>query len=70
MHLPAGKRCRCGWSNIDAEQRLDYVLLIPGIRSLPVLSDVEVLKVVRNGRFTSDHFGLSAVFKNHMMFEQ
>jgi endonuclease/exonuclease/phosphatase family metal-dependent hydrolase len=54
----------------SSDQRLDYVLLIPGIRSRPVLSDVEVLRVVRNGRFTSDHFGLSAVFKNHVMFEQ
>lgn len=44
------------------DQRLDYVLLRAGLRATPILSDVEVLKLTRNGKFISDHFGLRAMF--------
>lgn len=44
------------------DERLDYVLLRAGIRAIPIVSLMEVLKFTRNGRFISDHFGVRTVF--------
>ena len=45
------------------DQRLDYVLLRAGTRSIPILSGVEILRFTRNGRFISDYFGVRAAFQ-------
>jgi endonuclease/exonuclease/phosphatase family metal-dependent hydrolase len=44
------------------DERLDYVLLRPGTRVIPIVSEIEILRFTRNGRFISDHFGVRAVF--------
>jgi endonuclease/exonuclease/phosphatase family metal-dependent hydrolase len=43
-------------------ERLDYVLLRAGHRAIPIVSSIEVLRIQRNGRFISDHFGVFATF--------
>jgi endonuclease/exonuclease/phosphatase family metal-dependent hydrolase len=43
-------------------ERLDYVLLKAEHRAIPILSNIEVLKLRHNGRFISDHFGVLAKF--------
>jgi endonuclease/exonuclease/phosphatase family metal-dependent hydrolase len=45
-----------------ADQRFDYVLLRAGTGAIPILSNVQVLKFTRNGRFISDHFAVRAIF--------
>lgn len=45
------------------DERLDYVLLRAGTRAIPIVSEIEILKFTRNGRFISDHFGVRAVFR-------
>jgi endonuclease/exonuclease/phosphatase family metal-dependent hydrolase len=45
------------------DQRLDYVLVRPGTRAIPIVSGMEILRFVRNGRFISDHFGVRTVFE-------
>jgi endonuclease/exonuclease/phosphatase family metal-dependent hydrolase len=46
--------------NPHLNQRLDYVLMKSGIRFIPILKNIEILKFMRQGRFISDHFGLYA----------
>lgn len=46
----------------EVDQRLDYVLTTAGMRFVPILKNIQVLKIKRNGRFISDHFGLHALF--------
>ncbi|EFM12300.1 Endonuclease/exonuclease/phosphatase [Paenibacillus curdlanolyticus YK9] len=46
----------------SSNHRLDYVLMRGGIRLVPILADIEVLKFQHNGRFISDHFGVRASF--------
>jgi endonuclease/exonuclease/phosphatase family metal-dependent hydrolase len=43
-------------------ERLDYVLLKADHRAIPIVSSIEVLRIQRNGRFISDHFGVFATF--------
>ncbi|QJP13750.1 hypothetical protein G3545_08815 [Starkeya sp. ORNL1] len=43
-------------------ERLDYVLLKAEHSAIPIVSKVEVLRIQRNGRFISDHFGVLASF--------
>lgn len=44
-------------------QRLDYILMRAGLRFIPILTNIEILKFTRGGRFISDHFGLHAQFE-------
>ncbi len=46
--------------NPRLNQRLDYVLMKAGRRYVPILINIEILKLIRHGRFISDHFGLHA----------
>jgi endonuclease/exonuclease/phosphatase family metal-dependent hydrolase len=55
FHADAGDRS-------SRNERLDYVLLEGSTRAVPILSDIQVLKLQRNGRYISDHFGLHASF--------
>ncbi|MEQ1564207.1 MAG: endonuclease/exonuclease/phosphatase family protein [Myxococcota bacterium] len=48
--------------NPRLDQRLDYVLLGSGTRQVPILDQMRVLRIERDGRFISDHFGLLARF--------
>ena len=48
-----GRRAISAWS---------YVLFKGGTRAVPILSNIQVLKIQRNGRYISDHFGLRATF--------
>jgi endonuclease/exonuclease/phosphatase family metal-dependent hydrolase len=43
-------------------ERLDYVLLKAEHRAIPIVSSMEVLRIHRNGRFISDHFGVLTTF--------
>lgn len=43
-------------------QRLDYVLLKAGSASVAMIGATEVLTFTHNGRYISDHFGISARF--------
>ena len=45
------------------DERLDYVLIRAGIRAIPMVSGMEILRFTRNGRFISDHFGVRTVFE-------
>jgi endonuclease/exonuclease/phosphatase family metal-dependent hydrolase len=47
----------------DQNQRLDYILMKAGMRFIPILTKIEILKFDRGGRFISDHFGLHAQFE-------
>lgn len=47
----------------DRDSRLDYVLMRPGTRAIPILSSIEVLRFTRNGRLISDHLALFATFE-------
>lgn len=44
------------------DERLDYVLLRAGKRSIPIVSKIEILRFTKNDRFISDHFGVHTVF--------
>jgi endonuclease/exonuclease/phosphatase family metal-dependent hydrolase len=46
--------------NEHDRQRLDYILMRPSPRFVPIVRQIEVRKFSRNGRFISDHFGLHA----------
>ena len=48
--------------NPQQNQRLDYILLKAGLRFIPILKQIEVVKFTHDGRFISDHFGLRAEF--------
>lgn len=48
--------------NPGLNQRLDYVLLRSGTRHVPILDEMRVLRIERDQRFISDHFGLLARF--------
>jgi endonuclease/exonuclease/phosphatase family metal-dependent hydrolase len=41
-------------------RRVDYVLMKAGVRFIPILENIEILKFMRQGRYISDHFGLYA----------
>ena len=42
----------------DHDQRLDYILIKAGLKFVPIVTNVrQILKLTRNGRFISDHFG-------------
>lgn len=45
-----------------SNQRLDYILLQADPSAVPILTDINVLNIKRNGRNISDHFGLRATF--------
>lgn len=47
----------------DSDQRLDYVLIRAGLRTVPLLEDVAVLRIERDGRLISDHLGVRARFR-------
>lgn len=49
--------------NPHLNQRLDYILMRPGKRLVPILDDIEILRFKLNGRDLSDHFGLRATFE-------
>ena len=49
--------------NPHLNQRLDYVLMRPGRKLVPIINDIEILKFKLNGRDISDHFGLRATFQ-------
>jgi hypothetical protein len=34
-----------------------------GLRFIPILKNIEIVKFARGGRFTSDHYGLHAQFE-------
>lgn len=44
--------------NPRLNRRVDYVLMKAGTRFIPILKTIEILKLTRQGRFISDHFGL------------
>lgn len=46
----------------DSDQRLDYVMTRPGRRTVPLLDDIEILRITRRDRLISDHLGLLARF--------
>lgn len=46
--------------NEHERQRLDFVLMRPSPRFVPIVRQIEVRKFSHNGRFISDHFGLHA----------
>jgi hypothetical protein len=48
------------------DHRLDYILLYPGLRHLPQLQSIEVLKWSCGGRQISDHFGVMARFSKEL----
>lgn len=45
-----------------SDHRLDYILLSADPSTVPILADIDVLNIKRNGRNISDHFGLRATF--------
>ena len=49
--------------NPHVNLRLDYVLMKPGLKFIPLLEKIEVMKFKRAGRYISDHFGLRAAFQ-------
>ena len=49
-----------GNDNPRLNQRLDYVLMKSGAKFIPILKNIEILKLMHQGRFISDHFGLLA----------
>lgn len=51
------------------DERLDYVLVKPGQRAIPILGGIEVLSVRHNGRLISDHLGLIARFDQMLTVE-
>ena len=51
------------------DERLDYVLLYPGITHTPLLDQIEILQWSRDGRQISDHFGLHANFTRMLVVE-
>jgi len=44
------------------DERLDYVLLKPGRRAVPILQRIEILATRHDGRLISDHLGVMARF--------
>lgn len=50
----------------NQNHRLDYILLKAGLRFVPILKDIEILKWTHTGRQISDHFGLLARFEQLM----
>ncbi|HYI01415.1 endonuclease/exonuclease/phosphatase family protein [Hyalangium sp.] len=48
------------------DHRLDYILLHPGLRHVPQLGSMEILKWSREGRQISDHFGVLARFSREL----
>jgi endonuclease/exonuclease/phosphatase family metal-dependent hydrolase len=51
------------------DQRLDYILLYPGLRHVPQLESMEVLKWKRGERQISDHFGVMARFSRELQVD-
>jgi endonuclease/exonuclease/phosphatase family metal-dependent hydrolase len=49
--------------NPQQNRRLDYILMWPGRKVVPIINRFEILKLKVNGRDLSDHFGLRAVFE-------
>jgi endonuclease/exonuclease/phosphatase family metal-dependent hydrolase len=49
--------------NPHQNQRLDFILMKAGLRFIPIMRNIEILKFNDNGRSISDHFGLRADFK-------
>jgi len=49
--------------NPHQNQRLDFMLMKAGLRFIPIMRNIEILKFNNNGRSISDHFGLRADFK-------
>jgi endonuclease/exonuclease/phosphatase family metal-dependent hydrolase len=49
--------------NPHENQRLDYILMKAGLKFIPILKSIEILKLTHKGRFISDHFGLHAQFE-------
>ena len=45
-----------------AGQRLDFVLLKPGMSTVPLVAGTDVLQFAHNGRYISDHFGIATRF--------
>lgn len=43
--------------------RLDYFLMKHGPEYIPVVDNMEVLRIQHNGRYISDHFGIQATFQ-------
>lgn len=49
--------------NPHLNRRVDYVLMKAGVRFIPILENIEILKFKRQRRYISDHFGLYAQMK-------
>lgn len=53
-----------------SDQRLDYILLKADPPAVPIVADIDVLNIKRNGRNISDHFGLRATFSHLVVVSQ
>lgn len=49
--------------NPHQNQRLDYIMMKAGLKFIPILKNIEILKFTHGSRFISDHFGLRAQFE-------
>ena len=56
--------------NPHENHRLDYVLMKPGLSFIPIVHDIRVLRITREGRSISDHFGLYAEFERVVQVSQ
>jgi endonuclease/exonuclease/phosphatase family metal-dependent hydrolase len=52
--------------NPKLNHRLDYILMRPGKRFVPIVQKIFVQKLKANGHDVSDHFGLRAIFEKHI----
>jgi hypothetical protein len=52
--------------NPKLNHRLDFILMRPGKRFVPIVQKMFVQKLKANGHDVSDHFGLRAIFENHV----
>jgi endonuclease/exonuclease/phosphatase family metal-dependent hydrolase len=55
--------------NPHQNHRLDYVLMKAGLKCIPILASIDILKFKRDGRFISDHFGLLSRFDHAFKIE-
>jgi endonuclease/exonuclease/phosphatase family metal-dependent hydrolase len=51
------------YDNPYQNHRLDYVLMKAGLKFIPILKSINILKFAHRGRNISDHFGLYARFE-------
>lgn len=49
--------------NPNQNLRLDFILMKPGLKFIPILNSIEILKFTHRQRFISDHFGLRSKFE-------